>query len=399
MTEFLVNKFIKDSANIESTEVRTRYGMLASVVGIFCNVLLFSVKLAIGLILSSLEFTADAVNNLSDAASSIISFVGVKMAGKPADAEHPFGHGRIEYIAALIVSFLVIEVGFTFFKSSISKIMHPEEITFDPVPFIILILSILVKLWMAFFNNKLGKRIDSKVMLATAADSLGDVITTSATVISIVICHFTSINVDAIAGLIVSGIVIWSGVSIAKDTLEPLIGQRVPSELYQKITDMVESYEVIVGAHDLIVHNNGPNRSMATIHAEVPNDVSIEASHEIIDRIERDAKKELNILLVIHMDPVEMRDEEVLELRDKTSHIVHALDPELHFHDFRVLKENEQKNLIFDLVVPDSYTKKKTCCLKKKNRKRRKPRYAPAYSSPSRNGKERGLYHYAGQKF
>ena len=355
MTEFLVNKFIKDSANIESTEVRTRYGMLASVVGIFCNVLLFSVKLAIGLILSSLAVTADAFNNLSDAASSIISFVGVKMAGKPADAEHPFGHGRIEYIAALIVSFLVIEVGFTFFKSSISKIMHPEEITFDPVPFIILILSILVKLWMAFFNNKLGKRIDSKVMLATAADSLGDVITTSATVISIVICHFTSINVDAIAGLIVSGIVIWSGVSIAKDTLEPLIGQRVPSELYQKITDMVESYEGIVGAHDLIVHNYGPNRSMATIHAEVPNDVSIEASHEIIDRIERDAKKELNILLVIHMDPVEMRDE---ELRDKTSHIVHALDPELHFHDFRVLKENEQKNLIFDLVVPDSYTEK-----------------------------------------
>ena len=358
MTEFLVNKFIKDSANIESTEVRTRYGMLASVVGIFCNVLLFSVKLAIGLILSSLAVTADAFNNLSDAASSIISFVGVKMAGKPADAEHPFGHGRIEYIAALIVSFLVIEVGFTFFKSSISKIMHPEEITFDPVPFIILILSILVKLWMAFFNNKLGKRIDSKVMLATAADSLGDVITTSATVISIVICHFTSINVDAIDGLIVSGIVIWSGVSIAKDTLEPLIGQRVPSELYQKITDMVESYEGIVGAHDLIVHNYGPNRSMATIHAEVPNDVSIEASHEIIDRIERDAKKELNILLVIHMDPVEMRDEEVLELRDKTSHIVHALDPELHFHDFRVLKENEQKNLIFDLVVPDSYTEK-----------------------------------------
>lgn len=358
MTEFLVNKFIKDSANIESTEVRTRYGMLASVVGIFCNVLLFSVKLAIGLILSSLAVTADAFNNLSDAASSIISFVGVKMAGKPADAEHPFGHGRIEYIAALIVSFLVIEVGFTFFKSSISKIMHPEEITFDPVPFIILILSILVKLWMAFFNNKLGKRIDSKVMLATAADSLGDVITTSATVISIVICHFTSINVDAIAGLIVSGIVIWSGVSIAKDTLEPLIGQRVPSKLYQKITDMVESYEGIVGAHDLIVHNYGPNRSMATIHAEVPNDVSIEASHEIIDRIERDAKKELNILLVIHMDPVEMRDEEVLELRNKTSHIVHALDPELHFHDFRVLKENEQKNLIFDLVVPDSYTEK-----------------------------------------
>ena len=358
MTDFLVNKFIKDSTNIESTEVRTRYGMLASVVGIFCNVLLFSVKLTIGLILSSLAVTADAFNNLSDAASSIISFIGVKMAGKPADAEHPFGHGRIEYIAALIVSFLVIEVGFTFFKSSISKILHPEEISFDLIPFIILILSILVKLWMAFFNNKLGKRIDSKVMLATAADSLGDVITTSATVLSIIICHFTSINVDAIAGLIVSAIVIWSGISIAKDTLEPLIGERIPAELYQKITDIVESYDGIVGTHDLIVHNYGPNRSMATIHAEVPNDVNIEVSHEIIDKIERDVKKDLNILLVIHMDPVEMRDEEVLSLREKTSRIVHALDPELNFHDFRVLKENEQRNLIFDLVVPDSYSEK-----------------------------------------
>ncbi len=358
MTDFLVNKFIKDSTNIESTEVRTRYGMLASVVGIFCNVLLFSVKLTIGLILSSLAVTADAFNNLSDAASSIISFIGVKMAGKPADAEHPFGHGRIEYIAALIVSFLVIEVGFTFFKSSISKILHPEEISFDLVPFVILILSILIKLWMAFFNNKLGKRIDSKVMLATAADSLGDVITTSATVLSIIICHFTSINVDAIAGLIVSAIVIWSGISIAKDTLEPLIGERVPAELYQKITDIVESYDGIVGTHDLIVHNYGPNRSMATIHAEVPNDINIDVSHEIIDKIERDVKKDLNILLVIHMDPVEMRDEEVLSLREKTSRIVHALDPELNFHDFRVLKENEQRNLIFDLVVPDSYSEK-----------------------------------------
>ena len=358
MTDFLVNKFIKDSTNIESTEVRTRYGMLASVVGIFCNVLLFSVKLTIGLILSSLAVTADAFNNLSDAASSIISFIGVKMAGKPADAEHPFGHGRIEYIAALIVSFLVIEVGFTFFKSSISKILHPEEISFDLVPFVILILSILVKLWMAFFNNKLGKRIDSKVMLATAADSLGDVITTSATVLSIIICHFTSINVDAIAGLIVSAIVIWSGISIAKDTLEPLIGERVPAELYQKITDIVEPYDGIVGTHDLIVHNYGPNRSMATIHAEVPNDINIDVSHEIIDKIERDVKKDLNILLVIHMDPVEMRDEEVLSLREKTSRIVHALDPELNFHDFRVLKENEQRNLIFDLVIPDSYSEK-----------------------------------------
>ena len=285
MTDFLVRRFVRDSENTESTEVRTRYGILASVVGIFCNVFLFAAKLIIGTLMHSLAVTADAFNNLSDAASSIISFIGVK----PADAEHPFGHGRIEYIAALIVSFLVIEVGFTFFKTSAGKLMHPEDITFDLVPFLILILSILVKLWMAAFNRKLGKKIDSKVMLATAADSLGDVITTSATVVSILICYVANVNIDAIAGLIVSLLVIWSGFSIAKDTLEPLIGQRVPAELYQKISQMVESYDGIVGTHDLIVHNYGPNQGMATIHAEVPNDVNIEVSHAIIDRIAHDS--------------------------------------------------------------------------------------------------------------
>lgn len=195
--------------------------------------------------------------------------------------------------------------------------MHPEDITFDLVPFLILILSILVKLWMAAFNRKLGKKIDSKVMLATAADSLGDVITTSATVVSILICYVANVNIDAIAGLIVSLLVIWSGFSIAKDTLEPLIGQRVPAELYQKISQMVESYDGIVGTHDLIVHNYGPNQGMATIHAEVPNDVNIEVSHAIIDRIEREVGKELNITLVIHMDPVELHDAEVLRLKKR----------------------------------------------------------------------------------
>ncbi len=356
MTKFLVKRFVKNYENYEDTVVRTHYGILASVVGILCNILLFAVKLTIGLLLRSLAVTADAFNNLSDAASSVISFIGVKMAGKPADAEHPFGHGRIEYISALIVSFLVIEVGFTFFKNSVSKIIHPEEIAFDLIPFLILLLSILVKLWMAFFNHSLGKTIDSKVMLATAADSLGDVVTTSTTVLSILICHFTRINVDAIASLLVSVFVIWSGISIAKDTLEPLIGQRVPAKLYRQITSTVESYPGIVGTHDLIVHNYGPNQAMATIHAEVPNDMDLITSHEMIDHIEREVEKELNILLVIHMDPIEMKDKEVLSLREKTARIIHALDPGLSFHDFRVLKENGQCNLIFDLVVPDSYS-------------------------------------------
>ena len=381
MTDFLVRRFVRDSENTESTEVRTRYGILASVVGIFCNVFLFAAKLIIGTLMHSLAVTADAFNNLSDAASSMLSFIGVKMAGKPADAEHPFGspasfigvkmagkpadaehpfgHGRIEYIAALIVSFLVIEVGFTFFKTSAGKLMHPEDITFDLVPFLILILSILVKLWMAAFNRKLGKKIDSKVMLATAADSLGDVITTSATVVSILICYVANVNIDAIAGLIVSLLVIWSGFSIAKDTLEPLIGQRVPAELYQKISQMVESYDGIVGTHDLIVHNYGPNQGMATIHAEVPNDVNIEVSHAIIDRIEREVGKELNITLVIHMDPVELHDAEVLRLKEKTEHIIKALDSKLSFHDFRLVKTTPV-NLIFDLLVPAEYTQKDT---------------------------------------
>lgn len=356
MTEFLVHKFVKNYEEIGDDQVRTSYGVLASVVGIFCNVLLFAVKFTIGFLMKSLAVTADAFNNLSDAASSVISFIGVKMASKPADADHPFGHGRIEYIAALIVSFLVMEVGLSFLKNSIGKLMNPEEIVFEWVPFLILVLSIGVKLWMGVFNRKLGKRIDSKVMLATAADSMGDVITTGATVLSILICTFTSINVDAVAGIVVSVIVMWAGFSIAKETLEPLIGQSVPKELYQQITEAVEAYDGILGTHDLIVHNYGPNHSMASIHAEVPNDVDIEVSHEIIDRIEREVSKKLKLFLVIHMDPVETRNQEVLEIKSKLERIVHALDANLSFHDFRVVNGEHQVNLIFDLVVPREYS-------------------------------------------
>lgn len=290
MTDFLVRCFVKEYENTDNADVRTRYGILSSMVGICCNVLLFAAKLLIGVGMHSLAIMADAFNNLSDAASSVISFVGVKMANKPADKEHPFGHGRIEYIAALIVSFLVIEVGFTFLKSSLEKIRNPEEITFQMVPFLILVLSVGVKLWMALFNRKLGNRIQSKVMLATSADSMGDVITTSATIASILICHFLSVNIDAIAGLVVAVLVMWSYFH-CKDTLEPLIGQGADPDLYARIMKEVASYEGIVGTHDLIVHNYGPGRSMASIHAEVPRDVDIEVSHDIIDRIEHEVGK------------------------------------------------------------------------------------------------------------
>ena len=360
MTDFLVKLFVKNYQDTDNTDVRTSYGVLSSIVGTICNVLLFMAKLLIGLFMHSLAIMADAFNNLSDAASSVISFIGVKMANKPADKEHPFGHGRIEYIAALIVSFLVIEVGFTFFKSSIEKIRNPQEISFKWIPFLFLLLSVGVKLWMSLFNRKLGKRIQSKVMLATSADSLGDVITTSATIVSILICHFTSVNIDAYAGLLVSLIVMWAGISIARDTLEPLIGQGADPDLYRRITKEVKAYDGIVGTHDLIVHNYGPGRSIASIHAEVPRDVNIEVSHEIIDKIEREVGAKLNILLVIHMDPVETHNAEVLAMKEKLGCIIAALDPELTFHDFRVVKGQERINLIFDLEIPFSYGQKES---------------------------------------
>ena len=357
MTEFLVRRFVKNYENTEDTQVRTAYGILSSIVGIVCNVILFAVKLAIGALLNSIAIMADAFNNLSDAASSVISFVGVKLAQKPADEEHPFGHGRIEYIAALVVAFLVIQVGFTLFKSSIGKIRNPEELSFQLVPLLILVLSVFVKHWRGLFNPKLGKRIYSKVKLATSADSLGDVVTTSATIFSVLICYFSGVNIDAVAGLAVSLLVMWAGIGIARDTLEPLIGQAPDPELCARIKAAVEAYEGIEGTHDLIVHNYGPGRSMASIHAEVPRDVAIEVSHEIIDKIEREVSRKLGIFLVIHMDPVEVRDERVLAVRGRLETLLKEYDKEVTFHDFRMVWGDKQINLIFDILVPFSYDK------------------------------------------
>lgn len=358
MTEFLIKHFIKDYKEVEKVSVRTAYGVLASIVGIFCNVFLFAVKFVVGFILHSVSVTADAFNNLSDAGSSIISFVGVKMAEKPADRDHPFGHGRIEYIAALVVSFLVLEVGFTFLKDSIGKIRTPEELNFQTVSVIILILSIAVKLWLGMFNRKLGEKIDSKVMMAVFTDSMGDVITTGATILSLIFFRFTGINIDGIVGVGVALVVMWAGVGIAKDTLEPLIGEAIDPEIYKEIKNFVESYDGIEGTHDLLVHNYGPGRSMASIHAEVPNDVDIEQSHEIIDRIERDAAKKLGIFLVIHMDPVEMKDQRVIRIRNNAVQILKELDPACSIHDFRVVRGEKQINLIFDMVIPIEYDEK-----------------------------------------
>ncbi|MEJ8734671.1 MULTISPECIES: cation diffusion facilitator family transporter [Mediterraneibacter] len=355
MTEFLVRHFVKDYKEVEKVSVRTAYGVLASIVGIFCNVFLFGVKFIIGILTGSVSVTADAFNNLSDAGSSVISFIGVKIASKPADQSHPFGHGRMEYIAALVVAFLILQVGFTFLKDSFGKILHPAELEFQIVSVLILVLSIGVKLWLGLFNRKLGEKIDSKVMKAVFADSMGDVVTTSATILSLIVFGFTQINIDGFIGVGVALVVMWAGIGIAKDTLEPLIGEAIDPEVYGKIKKFVESYDGIEGTHDLIVHNYGPGRSMASIHAEVPNDVDIEQSHEIIDRIERDAAKKMDIFLVIHMDPVEMKDEKVLILRKKTEELLKEVDPACSIHDFRMVHGEEQTNLIFDMVIPIEY--------------------------------------------
>lgn len=359
MTEFLVRHFVKDYKDVEKVSVRTAYGVLASVTGIFCNLFLFGLKWCIGFFLHSISIMADAFNNLSDAGSSIISLVGVKIAERPADEEHPFGHGRVEYIAALVVAFLVLEVGFTFFKDAISKIRHPQEMRFQLFSVVVLIFSIAIKLWMSYFNRKLGKRIDSKVMMAVSADAIGDVITTSATIFSVVFLKLTGYNIDGFVGLGVSLVVMWAGFGIAKDTLEPLIGEAVDPKVYLQITNFVEKYDGVVGSHDLIVHNYGPAKSMASIHAEVPNNVDIEESHAVIDQIERDAMKKMGLFLVIHMDPVETKDEKVLEVKKEVEEIVKSLDKRISIHDFRMVGGKEHRNLIFDMVIPYEYDKEK----------------------------------------
>ena len=357
MTELLVKVFIKDYKNTENAKVRTRYGILSSLVGIACNVLLFLTKLIIGMLINSISVMADAFNNLSDAASSIISFIGVKLAERPADKEHPFGHGRFEYISALAVAFIILQVGFQLFKSAFDKVLHPEEMTYQPILIGILVLSVLVKIWMSLFNRKLGRRINSTVMLATSADSRNDVLVTSATIISTLFVAWTGINIDGYIGLLVSLFVMYAGFNIAKDTLEPLLGQAVERDVYQKITAMVESYEGICGTHDLIIHNYGPTHRMATIHAEVPNDIGFEHAHETIDRIERDVLEKLDIFLVIHMDPIEVNDITVTEKKEMVLGIIQKLEEKASIHDFRIVNGEHQINLIFDLVIPYSYSK------------------------------------------
>lgn len=359
MTDLLVKLFIKNYEKIEQSKVRTSYGILSSVVGVICNIILFAIKLSIGMIINSISVMADAFNNLSDASSGVISFIGVKLANRPADKEHPFGHGRFEYLSAFVVAFLVLQVGFTCFKNAISKIIDPVSTEFNIILVGILCISVLLKLWLGLFNKKLGNRINSSVMKATSTDAFGDVLITVVTILAIIVEKLTGLKVDGYMGLIVSLFVLFAGFNIAKETIEPLIGEAVDPEFYEKITSMVESYEGIVGSHDLIVHNYGPTHTMASIHAEVPKDIDFEVAHETIDKIERDALKNQGIFLVIHMDPIEVNDIKVLSVKNMIIDTVKECDESATIHDFRMVNGEEHINLIFDLVVAHSYSESK----------------------------------------
>jgi cation diffusion facilitator family transporter len=357
-TELLVRSFIKDKDNIRDKNVRQRYGYLGSFVGIACNVLLSTAKIIIGLMVNSIAITADAVNNLTDAASSVISLIGFKITNKPADKEHPFGHARIEYISAMVVSFLIILVGFEFFRSSLDKIRNPVALKFELVPFLILILSIGVKFWLSRFYMKIGVVIDSKTMEASSVDSISDVITTSVVALSLLSSMWISFPIDGYAGLLVSGFIMYSGISLTKETLNPLLGDAPDPELVRSITEKTLSYEGIIGMHDMIVHNYGPGRCIVSLHAEIPARMDIMKAHDIIDLAEQEISGELDIHLVIHMDPINTDDQVVQKTQEQIIEVISEIHEELSIHDFRIVGGEEHKNLIFDLVVPYDYDEK-----------------------------------------
>lgn len=351
LTDYLFKKVLKNHTDFKDRHFRGQVGYLCGIIGIVINLILFSVKASIGLLISSVAVLADAFNNLSDAASSVITIIGFKLSNKPADKEHPYGHGRIEYLSALIIAFLVILVSFQFIKTSISRILNPEPIFFEWIPFILLSVSIFFKLWLSLFNKKLGDKINSTSLKATATDAMGDVFTTSVVVISLFVAQFTTFPIDGYVGCLVAVFILFAGLNLIKDTINPLIGEAPDKELVKDLTEGVLSYDYITGVHDLIVHNYGPFRTMASIHAEIPADISLMTIHEIIDKAERELSEKLRLHLVIHMDPVCIMTEEVVKIKSEVMKIIKYNPLIKSMHDFRVSGDGSKKNLIFDIVV------------------------------------------------
>ena len=356
MTTILLKLFVKGYQNTDDPEVRDKYISLAGVTGIVANVLLFLIKGALGLISGSVSIIADACNNLSDTGSSVITLIGLKLSKKPADPDHPFGHGRIEYMSAFIVSLLILLVGFELFKSSVEKIINPAPPTVSIVVLIGLVASIFIKLFMFFFMNKMDKAVNSGSLKATAQDSLNDCIATGAVLVAMVIAKIWLINLDAVIGVLVALFILWSGFNTARDTLSPLLGEPPEQSLIDSIESHIMSYEEFSGIHDLIVHNYGPGRQFASVHVEVPEDINIVLCHELIDRCELEIKESLGVETVLHMDPIATNDEVICEMRGKISAIVSEIHPTMSIHDFRMVEGENRTNLIFDVLIPAGYT-------------------------------------------
>ena len=351
LSKFLISRFIKNYKDTSNKIVRDCYGYFGGLVGIILNLILFTIKLIVGLITNSIAIIADAFNNLSDVASSVITILGFKLASKPPDKEHPFGHGRLEYISGLIVSFMVILVGFEFIKTSFNKIIHPSNVIFSLISFLLILASIGIKIWISKFNSIMGNAINSSALKASSTDAFSDVISSSCVALSLLLSIWVNFPLDGYIGILVSLIIIYAGYSLIKKTLNPLLGEAPDKELVKGIRSKLLSFDYITGAHDLVIHNYGPGRCMGSIHAEVPCDISIVKIHEIIDEAEKEISDEFNLYLVIHMDPINTTDKDVKASRLELLDVLKSFSIIKSIHDFRIVGEGDHKNLIFDVVI------------------------------------------------
>ncbi|MEG0972534.1 MAG: cation diffusion facilitator family transporter [Lachnospiraceae bacterium] len=354
MITILSRLFIKED-QLEKGEIRRKYGMLSSIVGIVLNCFLFFFKYLAGVLSGSIAIMADAFNNLSDAGSSIITLIGFQAAGKKPDLEHPFGHGRIEYISGLAVAVLILLMGVELAKSAVDKMIHPQPVETGAVAIGILVVSILVKFYMAFYNQKIGKRLDSSAMKATAIDSISDTFSTFLVLIGMMIVTIADVNIDGICGLLVAGFVLWAGLGAMKETMKPLLGQAPDRKLVSRIEELVMAHEEIVGIHDLVVHDYGPGRLMVSLHAEVVGDGNIYELHDAIDCAENELNSEIGCEAVIHMDPIAVNDSRVNALKTQVKTIVGEMNEQFSIHDFRMVAGPTHTNLIFDLLIPAGY--------------------------------------------
>lgn len=354
MTDFLCKRFVKNHENTKEPQVREGYGKLASVVGIISNAILCIAKILVGLISGSIAIIADGINNLADASSSVITLAGFKLSAMPEDEEHPYGHARIEYITGMIVSVLIVVVGVELIKSSIDKILHPEPLEFSWSIVIVLLLAILLKIWQAMFNIKVGKKINSVALTATGADSRNDVISTAAVLFSIIIGKMANIQIDGYMGVLVALFIIWSGIGLIKETSSPLLGEAPDPDLVAAISEMVSDFDGVLGIHDLVVHNYGPGKIFASIHIEVDANGDLMESHDMVDNIERQLSKKLHIVLTAHMDPIKIDDPIVSLMNEVTTKVTDSLDGISNVHDLRVVPGPTHTNIIFDVVVNPS---------------------------------------------